>query len=334
MRKLKVLGICAANGASLFPFHKSSKFEVIGNAEPRSVYYTKCQSQWKANFGDIPMNKSVEYVEDVDIIIGNPDCGHSSVLSYSRAKKLSDPKKNGSLNLFFGSIQMLQPKVFMMENLEKLLDSFPLIDMERLLEDYNLTPITGSVSRWGNSQLSRERLIIIGVRKDVKISLKELTEVYSMAEPRNCEQLLEDLQDWEDTEFGHVREPETKEVCLWYNGVKQDLKTVKILWNTILRDSRTWPGHYKTKTQPGVYKLFRSHPPKTVRKSNRQFNYNGEHLTPREMARIQGIPDDFKLFIDGDNEQYWINKARTTVAKQPPYEIALWFKRQLIKYLK
>ena len=54
-------------------------------------------------------------------------------------------------------------------------------------------------------------------------------------------------------------------------------------------------------------------------------------MTPRELARIQNIPDSFKIYMDIKNPIYWINKGRTTVTKCPPYDIGKWFYNQLIK---
>ena len=49
MGKLRVLGVCGAQGALLFPFKKY----LIGNIEPRAVFHTKNEEQWKLNFGEI-----------------------------------------------------------------------------------------------------------------------------------------------------------------------------------------------------------------------------------------------------------------------------------------
>ena len=50
---MNVLGVCAGQGALLFPFRK----HLIGNIEVRGVFHTPGEEQWKANFGDIPFYK-------------------------------------------------------------------------------------------------------------------------------------------------------------------------------------------------------------------------------------------------------------------------------------
>lgn len=61
MEKFNLLGICAGQGALLFPFLRSKKFNLLGNIEPRSVFHTKSESQWKANFKGIPFLKGTNY---------------------------------------------------------------------------------------------------------------------------------------------------------------------------------------------------------------------------------------------------------------------------------
>ena len=92
------------------------------------------------------------------------------------------------------------------------------------------------------------------------------------------------------------------------------------------KDKKKWPVNQgNLRNQPGVYRNFAEDLPLTVRKQNRQFNHRGDMLTPREMARIQGLPDHFKIWYDEDQHYYCINKGRTTIAKTPPYEISKWF---------
>ena len=56
MGKLRVLGVCGAQGALLFPFKKY----LISNIEPRAVFHTKNEEQWKLNFGEIHFKRELE----------------------------------------------------------------------------------------------------------------------------------------------------------------------------------------------------------------------------------------------------------------------------------
>lgn len=59
MGKLRVLGVCGAQGALLFPF----KRYLIGNIEPRAVFHTKNEEQWRLNFGEIPLKGNLNHLK-------------------------------------------------------------------------------------------------------------------------------------------------------------------------------------------------------------------------------------------------------------------------------
>ena len=137
MKELKVLGVCAGQGALLFSFRK----HLIGNIEIRGVFHTPGEEQWKANFGDIPFHKGFclqEFDKKVDIILSSPDCGHSSVMRLSKVKELGNPKDNRSLNLVIAAILEYKPKIFLIENLPRLLSLLTCEFFEETFKDYKL----------------------------------------------------------------------------------------------------------------------------------------------------------------------------------------------------
>lgn len=331
---LNVLGICGGNGTILYPFRNG---HLTGNIEPRSVFHTPNDVQWKLNFKEAyDKDEKVEYSRhSVDYIVGAPDCGHSSVMSYSRAKTLGDPQKNDSLNFFINSIHRYKPKIFLMENLPKLLDNYG-SDLNDTFKDYRLKNVIGSVSLWGNSQITRIRLVVIGIHKDLP---KEVDEAFDISninlkdKLKTSGELIAGL-DEVNPNVCHVREPEDYEVHMWYKGEpKVSTKKARRIWLGEYKHLKKWPAnHGNLNNQPGVYRNFANDYPLTVRKQNRQFNHMGYMLSPREMARIQGVPDSFKLWYNSEQHLYCINKGRTTVTKSPPYEIGLWF-YQVLNYL-
>jgi len=336
LTKLKILGVEAGNGVLLHPM----KEYLIGNIETRAIFHTKENEQWESNFGKTPYFKSIPELrkglkQPVDIIMGNPDCGHSSVLSYSRRKALSDPKENASLNLYIKCVKKFQPKIFLMENLPKLLDALPVSFWQDTFPDYCLTYSIGSVSDWGNSQKSRIRLIIVGVRTDFNTKDNNelqyhFAEIYKLHKLKTTGELLKGLKD-EDIELGHVRE-DINSIITLYAGFKISLKDVQQFWQENPEQSRWIVKGKKFSTAPGVYRNPKNKYPVTARKANRQFNPEGLQMSPRELARIQGVPDNFKIIIKEENKQYWVNKARASVTKTPPYEIGQWFFNQLISW--
>jgi site-specific DNA-cytosine methylase len=338
INKIKVLGVCGGGGVILYPFlHKS--FKLLANIEPRGIFGTPQQVQWKLNFNDIPLYRGLaELYSEVDVIVGAPDCGHSSILSYSRAKKFADAKDNKSLTLFIKAVQeTYTPKMFIMENLEALLKNYGEEDLKEAFSNYNIKLINGPVSNFGNSQIHRKRLLVIGVRKDLP---KKLLKAWYLPELnmdalKTCGQLINDLRFvYPSLKLGHVRENDNTFITI-YAGKKLKVGEIKKIWLTKHLYEKRLPVEGRNFTSaPGVYKNLEEDYPATARKQNRQFNHFGEMMSPRELARIQGLPDEFKIAMDDANIQYWINKGRTTVSKTPPHELAVYIKRTLIKIWK
>jgi site-specific DNA-cytosine methylase len=317
----KVLGVNGGNGVVLYPFRD----ELLCNIEPRSVFVTPEDIQWKLNFKS-PIEKKIKDINInhklVDVIVGAPDCGHSSVLSYSRAKKLSDPSKNDSLNIFLFSILEYKPKVFMMENLPKMLETMG-SEIEALLYEYDLLTFNESVSAWGNSQSSRVRLVLVGLKKSEGLN-KDIFKLPKFGTLKTAGELRSNLVLGKNA---HVREAYDSRLCLYYKDQRNlSVKEAKHIWKTEFKEFRKWPVNQGNLVhQPGIYRNLDKDLPLTVRKQNRQFNEDGDILSPREIARIQGVPDYFKLWVDEGRYNYSLNKARITLAKSPPYEIGQWF---------
>lgn len=351
MRKLKVLGIAAGVGSCLFTFHKRRNFEVIGNVEPRAVFHTKKEEQWKLNFGNIPFERSIEpYLKKMkpDIIIGHPDCGDSSILRMSRAKKKGDVKANPSVNLFLNSINHYQPSVFLLENLSPFLESHPLESLnDMFFERYSLIAIQGSVSLWGNSQVSRKRLVVIGVLKSNKVAHLDgsklvwlCNQFQSLGQHRYSSLKMAEtfeLGREELPEIAHYRELPSTFVSMYHPPTQRrkiTFENAEQIWKQLGTNVQRWPVGGKMKSQPGVSKHVSGKPPLTVRKQNRQFGTLGLVLSPREMANIQGFPISFRLFVDLNQRVYWLNKNRVAVTKCPPYEISKWFKKVIKKSIR
>lgn len=320
----------AGNGVCLYPFLKSKYFNLLGNWEIRSVYYDRHSEQWLSNFKDIPQHKEFRKYPNVDVIIGHPDCGDSSILRMSRSKVKGEVKDNQSITGFINSITEYKPKFFLLENLPGFLDTYPLELLGEYFEEYQLMAYVESVSAWGNSQRTRKRLVIIGWKLELPESVFRL--------PKNVEikysQFFE-LGYEEIPEICHVRESMDKTTNLiWEGETKIPYRTAEFIWNTRYANQSRWTVGGKMKNQPGVTRNLPNKFPATVRKQNRQFTTDGRVLSPREMANIQGVPLSFNLVFDPKNDVYWLNKARTTVTKSMPYEIAYWFKKRLVRIMK
>lgn len=337
--ELKVLGVCQAQGNLLLPL----KRYLIANIEPRACFHSKDEEQWKINFGEIPFVRnsnelSNEVYKEANIIIGSPNCGASSILSFSRKKSFGKPKEDDSIKLFLEITKMVKPMVFFMENLPKLLDFIPKEEFMGLFPEYSLVFHQVSVSEFGNSQESRVRLIIVGVKKsDSRVNIQQFKKVFKVRKLKLTKDILNSLKLAERT--GNIREDDNHKVCMYdyrdKNKTKLDLKTIRKLWVNDFKQEYKWPIHSpKMRALPGVYRNNENKYPMTARKADRQFRPDGTIMSPAELAAIQGFPKRFKIYhSEGKNvgKNYWINKGRVTVTKCPPYEIGIWFKKCLLK---
>jgi site-specific DNA-cytosine methylase len=325
---MNVLGISAGQGALLFPFRK----HLLGNIEPRGVFHTPREEQWKANFGDIPFYKGYclqEFDEKVDIIISSPDCGASSIMRLSKVKELGKPKDNRSLNLVIEGINYYKPKIFLIENLPRLLSLLPNEYLHEAFKDYKLIFHERSVSDYGNSQVSRKRLVIIGVHKKTgKKYLNAFNEVFQVKTPKLTRELL-----FESPYGSNYNIPIEKTLAMYdYRKLpaKKNLtvRKIQLLWNSDFKNEKKWPiKTAKMSTLPGVYRLELDKAPLTLRPADRQFRPDGYPLGILDFKVIMGFPKAYKIFMDEGNYLYWLNKARYTIAKGSVYEVGIWFKR-------
>ena len=301
---------------------------VIGNIECRSDYYIKGKPlQWETNFS-VPIFRDVTDLFDfnhVDVIIGHPKCGHSSVFALSRGKKFTSHAGEPSLEIFLRSIIKYNPKFFFMENLEGLLNTYSKEDFQEIFPDHRLIFLTGSVNNFGNSQVTRKRLLIIGIRWNIYRPVIEKIFLKKKHYPtKTTKELLHNLPS-----NGCITEPLHNKITM-YSGFKISLKDAQEFWlkNPNLRH---WPvENGRMNTAPGVYINREDDIPLTVRKTNRQFNPNGIQMSPRELARIQGVTDNF-LFYEDPNPTITINKGRITVGNSPPMELGSWILSRLKK---
>lgn len=343
MKIKNILGVCAGGAALLFPFKNSTKYNILGNIEPRGVFHTSREEQWKANFKGIPFLKGYELPEDwhPDIILSSPDCGSCSVMRLSKSKTLGDPKSNKSIQLVFQAIQYYEPALFLIENLPRLLSLISKEMLTDFFKNYKLIFHERSVSDFGNSQVSRKRLVIVGVHLDKgKEYLNSFNEVFQVNTPKLTRDLLvqapqEALIPFSDkvlAMYDYRKLPEKKNLTV---------RQVRQLWTHDFKDEKKWPiKTAKMSTLPGVYRLEDDKPPLTLRPADRQFRPDGYPLGVEDFKAIMGFPEKFKIYLykttrgdtyEGDfkNHHYWLNKARYTIAKGSVYEVGIWFKKCL-----
>lgn len=335
MRKYNVLGVSAGQGALLFPW-KLAGHKVLGNVEPRAVFHTKGEEQWVGNFGKAIFTKNLEEVLDkkVDVIVSSPDCGASSVMRLSKVKQLGTPEKNASLTLVLKAINHFKPRVFLLENLPRLLSLLPKQFFEEALPDYKLVYHCCSVAEFGNSQVSRKRLVIIGVLKKKAKLLNKFDTLFKVNSLKDTKGVLNSLVDDPDSNVSIARNwiPKLDKVLAMYDyrklpkKVNLNVKQVHDLWVGDFKNEKKWPiKTARMSTLPGVYRLEADKPPLTLRPADRQFRPDGWPLGILDFKNIMGFPYEFRVYMNLKDYNYSLNKARYTLAKGSVYEVGLWF---------
>lgn len=342
MKVFNVIGISCGH-IGLHPFLNEKRFKILANMDSRSCFHTPKEEQWKENYGKISFYRNPKSIYDhvgtqkVHVLISHPACGGQSILRISRKKDFKsteEQKADPTMVNFIESVHHFKPHVFLLENLPKLLEVIPENQWEKeIFPDYNLVFHNHPVSEWGNSQISRNRLVIIGVKKSsLLFELEQFLFVKQMRALKTTQDLLFNLP-----KNGNIIEDLNKIVSMFHpedkNKTKLSLKQVQGLWTNEFKDEWKWPwvnSKGSRGTLPGVYRNKPNGYPMTARKADRQFKWNGLPMSPRELARIMGIPDKFKIHIEEDRKNYWINKGRLIVTQTFPYEIGLWFKECLL----
>ena len=331
VKKLKVLGISAGQGALLHPFLEKKNCKIIANIEPRGVFHTPKEEQWKLNFGNIPFSRhGFDQNWKPNVIVSSPDCGASSIMRLSKVKQLGKPEENKSLNLVIEGISFYKPQFFLIENLPRLLSLVPRSYFEEVFKDYHLLFHDVSVSEFGNSQVSRKRLLIIGFK--YRGYKKPFTSIFQVNTPKLSRNALE--APYFKGKNTNYMPPKNKTLAMYDYRKLPDktcltVREIHGLWMRDFKNEKKWPiKTAKMATLPGVYRLEADKPPLTVRPADRQFRPDGWPLGILDFRNIMGFPENYQLFMDNSSEKsylYWLNKSRYALAKGSVYEVGLWF---------
>ena len=278
---------------------------------------------------DIEKNEVDELLEDKvpDIIIGGPPCQGFSLANKRRNKIKDDPRNK----LFYGFVKFINwysPKAFVMENVKGLLSMQNGEVIKTIVDEftnagecgYNVACKVLVASDYGVPQ-NRERVILIGYRKDLNIQPQH-PEPYELNHLVTVDEAISDLpqigagQGTEVQEYpqepqneyqrlmranstyvlNHGAMKHTPRLIARFEAIKpgQDLLDV---WETHGALKRGAPNEKSTiKFHQNNQRLFGDRPAPTIAASF-QSNFIHPHLnrnfTAREGARLQSFPDDF-----------------------------------------
>ena len=338
-----------------------------------------CEKTFATNFPDIPFlcgdlseftkNEFDQIIsnKDIDVIIGGPPCQGFSLANKKRNKVSEDPR-NKLFYEFVKTINWYNPKSFVMENVKGLLSMESgqvIIQIQNEFENagkvgYEVRTKVLKASNYGVPQ-SRERVIIIGIRKDLnkipefpsKKYEKEVTVeeaicdlplinagqgeekmVYATKPTNNYQKFMRKNS---KKVFNHIAMRHTQRLIERFKAI-QPGKNLLDVWETHGAVQRGNPNEKSNiKFSQNNLRLIPNKPAPTIAasfQSNFIHPFLDRNFTAREGARLQSFPDDF-IFEGMRTKMSWekgLSQYQQIGNAVPPlmaFEIASILKRVL-----
>lgn len=340
-----------------------------------------CEKTFAKNFpeipfvcGDLSLLTKVEFDKfildkEVDVIIGGPPCQGFSLANKKRNKVSEDPR-NKLFYEFVKTINWYNPKSFVMENVKGLLSMESGLVIKQIQDEFRNAGIYGyevrtnvlRASDYGVPQ-TRERVIIIGIRKDLglipefpdkrysdeitvneaisdlpKINSGEGKDIMSYETPPQNE-YQRFIRNKSEEVYNHIAMRHTKRLIDRFKAIKQG-KNLLDVWETHGSVQRGNPNQKsKVKFSQNNLRLYPDKPAPTIAasfQSNFIHPFLDRNFTAREGARLQSFPDDF-IFEGMRTKMSWekgLSQYQQIGNAVPPlmaYEIAKTLKRVLLK---
>lgn len=292
--KFNILSLFSGSGGLDLGFLATGKFQTIfaNDFNPQA-----CQT-YAHNIGDHVVCKDITQLNNLpkaDIIVGGPPCQGFSTANPSRS--FDDPR-NQLFKEYARIINEVKPKLFLMENVSGMVTMqkgavFKLIKKELTNCGYTLYDKLLNAKDYGVPQ-SRRRMIIIGVRNDIKHQFNfpkptHTIDTYATVgqalfdtpvNKKNPNHTIGQLTDLNKQRLLHIPEGGSMKHC------PPELQNNSDLNRSMRRLSRTKVSHTIVHNNCDHY----YHPTEDRR------------ITIREMARIQGYADDY-IFFGSKSEQ-------------------------------
>lgn len=261
-----------------------------------------CQDSYEANFGERPHGDITKIDEkdipDHDILFAGFPCQPFSIIG--QMKGLSDTRGT----LFFDIARIIkekQPKAFILENVKQLVGHDKGQTLKVILKtlkelDYHVQYSVLNALDYGLPQ-KRERIVIIGHKEPIMFTFPTPIRPY-----KSLNDILEDNVDKKHFASEYIRSKrEDSHKTSFYPSIWHENKSGNVC----------------------------SYPYSCALRAGASYNYllvNGERrLTPREMFRLQGFPDWYKIVVsDGQAKRQAgnavpVNMIKAVVQKLLPY---------------
>lgn len=328
---MKVISLFSGCGGLDLGFEKAGFDIPVANEYDKTIWETFKINHPKTYLIEEDIRKVNEsaFPDDIDGIIGGPPCQ-----SWSEAGSLKGIEDERG-KLFFDYIRILrkvQPKFFLAENVSGMLanrHNEAVQNIIKLFEEsgYDVTLTLVNAKDYGVAE-ERKRVFYIGFRKDLGIDFH--FPVGSTVDDNKKLTLKDIIWDLKDTavpaaEKNH-HNPSAINNNEYFTGA---FSPIFMSRNRV----KSWDEQAFTVQASGRQCQLHPQAPKMVKfaKNDCRFVKGKEYLyrrmTVREVARVQGFPDDFKFFYDSVNDGY--KMIGNAVPVNLAYEIAVAIKKEL-----
>ncbi len=328
---MNIISLFSGCGGLDLGFERAGFNIPIANEYDKTIWSTFKINHPKTHLieNDIRMVRESDFPYYVDGIIGGPPCQ-----SWSEAGSLKGINdKRGQL--FFEYIRILrrvQPKFFLAENVSGMLANRHNEAVDTILKlfaecGYNVTLTLVNAKDYGVAE-ERKRVFYIGFRKDLEINFA--FPVGSTVDNNKKITLKDIIWDLQDTAVPSAAKNRHNELSVnnneYFTG---GYSPIFMSRNRV----KSWDEQAFTVQASGRQCQLHPQAPKMVKvkKDVCKFVEGKEHLyrrmTVREVARIQGFPDDFKFVYDNVNDGY--KMVGNAVPVNLAYEIAVAIKKAL-----
>jgi len=289
---IKIISLFSGSGGLDLGFLQTGKFKVILANDFNKL---ACES-YKKNIGEHIVHEDISNLKNLpkaDIIIGGPPC---QGFSTANPKRSFDDPRNQLFKEYARIIKEVKPKMFLMENVSGMMTMgkgkvFDLIKKELINCGYKLYDKLLNAKDYGVPQ-SRRRVIIIGVRNDINedysfpkythennhITINHLLSKKIKNDDPNHK--ISNLTELNLERLNHIPEGGSMKDCPKELQNNSDLNRAMRRLNS-------------NKISP------------TIVHNNCDHYYHpteNRRITIREMARIQGYPDNY-IFCGSKSEQ-------------------------------
>ena len=332
---MKVISLFSGCGGLDLGFEKAG-FEIpIANEYDKTIWATFKANHPKTHLieGDIRQIKEDDFPDEIDGIIGGPPCQ-----SWSEAGSLRGIN-DARGQLFFDYIRILnskRPKFFLAENVSGMLANRHNEAVQNILKmfdecGYNVSLTLVNAKDYGVAQ-ERKRVFYIGFRKELNVDFKFPQGSTSDDDKKIV--LKDIIWDLQDTAVPALDKNQTNPDAIDNNEYfVGSYSPIFMSRNRV----KSWDEQGFTVQASGRQCQLHPQAPKMVKYAENDFRFveGKEHLyrrmTIREVARLQGFPDDFKFIYKNTNDAY--KMIGNAVPVNLAYEIAESIKNTLIQEL-